>query len=160
MIECRTDINIEAQKVLSKNLKLASIISLVVGVVGAVSYIVLSCFFDSGLLDIMLVFCLPLGFGLVYLVSINNLIKKTGDSTYNVYQFEEEFFNTTTYKGGEVVGTVKYYYKDLKKIKERDGYLLLYINVSNAFLVKESALSESDLATVKSFLRIGINKNK
>ena len=147
MIECRTDINVEAQKVLSKNLKLASIISLVVGIVGALAYIVLSCFFDSGYLDIMLVFCLPLGFGLVYLVSINNLIKKTGDSTYNVYQFEEEFFNTTTYKNGEVVGTVKYYYKDLKKIKERDGYLLLYINVSNAFLVKAVSYTHLTLPT-------------
>ncbi len=159
MIECRTDINIEAQKVLSKNLKLASIISLVIGTVGSLAYIVLSCFFNSGYLDIMLVFCLPFGFGLVYLVSINNLIKKTGDSTYNIYQFEEEFFNISTYKHGEVVGTAKYYYKDLKKVKERDGYLLLYINISNAFLVKESTLSESDLKIVKSFLHIGISQN-
>lgn len=65
MIECKTEINTKAQKVLSKNIKLVSIIMLVIGCVGIAGYIIASCFVSSGYLDVMLVFALPFGYGLV-----------------------------------------------------------------------------------------------
>lgn len=160
MIECKTEINTKAQKVLSKNIKLVSIIMLVIGCVGIAGYIIASCFVSSGYLDVMLVFALPFGYGLVYLVSVNNMIKKAeGNATVNHYQFEEDYFNASSSKNGEIIGTVKYYYKDIKKIKERDGYLLLYVNSINAFMVEESELSENDLTLLKSLLKIGTQKN-
>lgn len=160
MINCKTPIDENAQKALTKKFYIISLIALIVGAIGIVAYIVIGVFVESSYLDIMLVFSLPFGFGLVYVISINKIIKKAvANNIVNEYEFDNDFFNVSSYKNGEVVGTSKVYYKDLYKIKEKDGYIFLYINISNAYIVKEDALSENDQTLLKALLKINKNVN-
>lgn len=161
MLVCKTELDKEAQKALTRTFFILSLISLIVGAVGLVLYIVLNIFLTSSYLDVLLVCSLPFGFGLVYIIMINNIIERTSASKIvNEYTFENDYFMVSSIKNGEVVSTNKIYYKEIYKIKEKDGYLLLYINLSNAYIIKEGNLSSENLTLLKAILKIGKNETK
>lgn len=161
MIVCKTELDKEAQKALTRTFFILSLISLIVGAIGLVLYIVLNIFLTSSYLDVLLVCSLPFGFGLVYIIMINNIIERTSASKIvNEYTFENDYFMVSSIKNGEVVSTNKIYYKEIYKIKEKDGYLLLYINLSNAYIIKEGNLSSENLTLLKAILKIGKNETK
>lgn len=161
MIVCKTELDKEAQKALTRTFFILSLVSLIVGAIGLVLYIVLNIFLTSSYLDVLLVCSLPFGFGLVYIIMINNIIERTSASKIvNEYTFENDYFMVSSIKNGEVVSTNKIYYKEINKIKEKDGYLLLYINLSNAYIIKEGNLSSENLTLLKAILKIGKNETK
>ncbi len=161
MIVCKTELDKEAQKALTRTFFILSLVSLIVGAIGLVLYIVLNIFLTSSYLDVLLVCSLPFGFGLVYIIMINNIIERTSASKIvNEYTFENDYFMVSSIKNGEVVSTNKIYYKEIYKIKEKDGYLLLYINLSNAYIIKEGNLSSENLTLLKAILKIGKNETK
>ena len=161
MIVCKTELDKEAQKALTRTFFILSLISLIVGAIGLVLYIVLNIFLTSSYLDVLLVCSLPFGFGLVYIIMINNIIEMTSASKIiNEYTFENDYFMVSSIKNEEVVSTNKIYYKEIYKIKEKDGYLLLYINLSNAYIIKEGNLSSENLTLLKAILKIGKNETK
>ena len=161
MIVCKTELDKEAQKALTRTFFILSLISLIVGAIGLVLYIVLNIFLTSSYLDVLLVCSLPFGFGLVYIIMINNIIERTSASKIvNEYTFENDYFMVSSIKNEEVVSTNKIYYKEIYKIKEKDGYLLLYINLSNAYIIKEGNLSSENLTLLKAILKIGKNETK
>ena len=78
MIVCKTELDKEAQKALTRTFFILSLISLIVGAIGLVLYIVLNIFLTSSYLDVLLVCSLPFGFGLVYItVSYTHLTLPT-----------------------------------------------------------------------------------
>ena len=161
MIVCKTELDKEAQKALTRTFFILSLVSLIVGAIGLVLYIVLNIFLTSSYLDVLLVCSLPFGFGLVYIIMINNIIERTSASKIvNEYTFENDYFMVSSIKNGEVVSTNKIYYKEINKIKEKDGYLLLYINLSNAYIIKEGNLSSENLTLLKAILKIRKNETK
>lgn len=155
MIKIKTDIDEKAQKAFCKNAVIACIVSLIVGSVGLVSYIVLCAFFNSDFLDIMLVFSIPFGFGLVYLIFINKNIKKTAESKIsNEYEFYDDFFTVASIKNGEEFAREKIYYKDLYKSKEKNEYIFVYVNKARAFIINKNAARREDLQAIKTKLKI------
>ena len=75
MFTAKTDINKEIQKELSRPLYIVSIVTLVIGIVGMVAYVVLGTIFDNPEIEYMLAFSFPFAFGLVLLITINKLCK-------------------------------------------------------------------------------------
>ena len=155
MIKCTTEIDEISQKSLSKYTKIYSIISLVVGSVGLLVYLILGTIFDNQYLDFLLLFSIPFGFGLVFLITLNKNIKNmTNNNFVNSYEFDTDYFNVATSKNGEVVGTQKIYYNNIHKVIERDYYLFIYINKVNAFIVNKNNLSAENLRYLKELLKI------
>ncbi len=106
MIKCTTEIDETSQKSLSKYTKIYSIISLVVESIGLLVYLILGTIFDNQYLDFLLLFSIPFGFGLVFLITLNKSTKNmTNNNFVNSYEFDIDYFNVATSKNGEVVGT-------------------------------------------------------
>lgn len=153
MFTAKTDINKEIQKELSRPLYIMSIVTLVIGIVGMVAYVVLGTIFDNPEIEYMLAFSFPFAFGFVLLITINKLCKNADKiPQYNQYTFEEEYFMVTTYRRGENVGTVKLYYKDLAKSRESKNYIFMYLNKYSAVAVAKDQLSCDELILLRSFL--------
>lgn len=76
MIKIQTDIDEKSQKSLSKTAQIINIILIVVGIIGLLLYVVLSTIFENSYLDILLVFAIPFGIGIVYYILINKNIKR------------------------------------------------------------------------------------
>ncbi len=155
MVICKTEISREVQAELFKNAKIAYIIALVIGSVGLLAYIILSVFIESPYLDALLLFAIPFGFGLVFLISINITIKKAEQNkAENEYVFDDEFFAVTSSRNGDVVGTSKTYYKNIYKAKENKTFILIYLNRQQVFPIKKANLTDDQLAEIKSLLKI------
>lgn len=92
MIKIQTDIDEKSQKSLSKTAQIINIILIVVGIIGLLLYVVLSTIFENSYLDILLVFAIPFGIGIVYYILINKNIKKMAENKFtNAYTFETIF---------------------------------------------------------------------
>ena len=76
MVKVKTAVYKKSQKELSKNTRMAYLISMIVGIVGLVAYVVLGTFIENPYLDVMLIFAVPFGFGLVFYITINKNIKR------------------------------------------------------------------------------------
>lgn len=134
---------------------MAYLISMIVGIVGLVAYVVLGTFIENPYLDVMLIFAVPFGFGLVFYITINKNIKKMTENNFvNEYEFDGDVINVATTKNGEVVGTQKVKIADIYKIKITDEYIFIYINKVNAFIVDKKALSDDELSEIKKILKI------
>jgi hypothetical protein len=161
MFTTKTKIDVEVQKELSKKIYKNSLIALIVGAVGLAVYIVLGTIFENYWLDLLLVFAIPFGFGLVFIITIKKLMKKVEDiNQINEYVFEEVFVNVSTIRNGESVGTAKIYYKDLVKSKETQNYIYMYINKSAALPVKKENLTQDELIVLRSLLKLELLPEK
>lgn len=153
MFSAKTKIDVEIQKELSKKLYTYSLIALIIGSVGLLVYLVLATIFDNPYFDILLIFSIPFGFGLVFILTIKKLIKNVqAINQVNTYVFEENYLNVTTTRNLEVVGTAKLYYKELFKSRETKNYIYMYVNKNSALPVKKENLSQDELIILRSFL--------
>lgn len=159
MIRIKTDINEKAQKSLSKDTINFCIVALVIGSIGLLAYIILATIFENNYLDILLLFSIPFGVGLVYIIFINKNIKAMAESKItNEYEFEENYFNVISSKNGEEFGRQKVYYKDIYKVKEKEEYIFIYINKINAYIIDTTNSNEEDLKIIKNLLNLKINR--
>ena len=78
----------------------------------------------------------------------------TANKITNEYTFEDEYFNVTSYKNEDPVGTQKIYYKDIHNVKENQEYIFIYINKVNAYIIKKSNASDEDLKAVQDILAL------
>ena len=155
MLKVSTVIDAKAQKALSNNTMIASIIALVIGALGIVAYVILSTFINNSYIDILLIFCIPFAIGLIYVITINKNIKAVAVNQFtSEYDFDTDYFNVTSSMNGDIVGTQKVYYRDLYKIREKDEYIFIYINKFNVFIVKKSNISGEDLIALRSLLKL------
>ena len=155
MIECATTINEKVQKDILKTQYIVCLVMLIVGILGTVAYIVLQTIFDNSLFEIMLLFAVFFGFGLVFTISTTSTIKKAGQNPFtNKYEFDADTLHIITLKGEEVVITATTKYSELYKIKETNKYLLLYINKMSVFPILKSEINESDLTEIRKLLKI------
>ncbi len=155
MLKVSTVIDAKAQKALSNNTMIASIIALVIGALGIVAYVILSTFINNSYIDILLIFCIPFTIGLIYVITINKNIKAVAVNQFtSEYDFDTDYFNVTSSRNGDIVGTQKVYYRDIYKIREKDEYIFIYINKFNVFIVKKSNISGEDLIALRSLLKL------
>jgi glucose uptake protein GlcU len=155
MVETISILNKKVQIELSKQPKINSIIAIIVGTIGLLLYIVLSAFFESMLLNFMLLFAIPFSVGLTCLITINKTIEKFKNvDVLNKYVFESDFVTITSFKNNEQVGMSKVYYSQILKIKQTETFIFIYPNKTSAYPVVKQALSENELATLKNLLKI------
>jgi len=161
MIEKNAVVDSNVQKALNKKLWIASLVLLIVGAVGMVSYIIIGVAIknEPEWLDVLLyVFAFMFAFGLVFLITVNktNAAALKNDAKLN-YMFFEDYVLVTSYKGNENVGTLKIYYKELAKVKETKEYIFLYQTKVTALPLLKSDLSEQEKETLLSWFN---NKNQ
>lgn len=156
----RCEINKQVQTELSKTAKRNSIISLVVGIIGLLAYIIISTFKEMFVLEILLwAFAVMFALGLVMLITINKLIKKASENKLICEcEFDEEFMNVTAIKNEEQISYSKVYYKDLIKIKETENYVFLYPNKQMAYPVQKRDIPSNELSILKLKIASAITK--
>ena len=163
MLECETVINADLQVMLVKKQRMYAWIALVIGLIGMIAYIVLGILFESAWVEILLLFALPFGMGLVFIITINKSLKqnKMNFAMVNCYKFEEESFSVITIKDNENIGESKIYYKDIFKIKEIKGFIFIFVNKFSALPIAISKLNTEQLVELKRLLsksRCKLNK--
>ena len=156
MFKCKTKFTIEMQKQLNNTKQKVATIMTAVGAVGVFVYLITAFFLNitDAMVDWMLVFVLPLTLGILMLVTIaktNNAIKKI-DVT-NEYEFNEDHMYISTIRSNENIGKVKFYYKDLVRVKETKDYIYLYQNKASAFPIEKKQLLETDLIILRGILK-------
>lgn len=67
----------------------------------------------------------------------------------NEYAFYENYFTVTTSRRGEEIGSVRFGYADLYKIKEKYGLLQLFTAPNVVYPVDTAALSPEELAALR-----------
>lgn len=162
-MKCKVKIDRKVQDELNKNIQIVSIICLIVGVIGLIAYIVLGAIIESEpfWIEFFLAFSAPFAFGLVMLVINANNKKKVEKAVIeDAFDFQEEFMMVESSKNGEVVSNLKFYYKEIIKVKETNNYLFLYPNKASAFAIPKHDLSEDELNTLKGWVKIAREKSK
>ena len=155
-MKCSVEINEKVQTELNATIKRNSIIFIVIGAILISINIILSvCVGNNYWFDVILwIGALLFAFGLIYLLTVNKLKKQVAkDNSICNYEFEEEYMNIATSKNGEVVSNVKFYYKDIVKIKESENYWFLYPNKTAAYPIEKSKLTPEELSTLKMWVQ-------
>ena len=138
----------------SNHLTKLSIIFTIFGAVFLIGYIITEVLSIEDF-DYLLgsgIFVFSVGLGLLLMSKYN--MKKMSDKKFaNQYEFDEHFINISTCQNNEVVGTLKLYYKDIKKVKENDKYILLYINFLSAFIIEKVNASAEEIEKIKDILK-------
>ena len=154
LITVKTEMNESVLKDYYKKTIRMSIIWAIFGVVFLIGHIITEVLSIEDF-DYLLgsgIFVLCVGLGLLLMSKYN--IKKMCDKKFeNQYEFDEHFINISTCQNNEVVGTFKLYYKDIKKVKENDKYILLYINFFSAYIVKKANASVEEIEKIKDILK-------
>ena len=161
MFKCAVEIDEDLQKEANEKVWIISLTSAIIGVVGLISYIILSIFFKSIWLTLLLcVMAFAFGFGIVYMFVINRINKKSvnKESTDELEIFED-YIDLKTIKNGEVIVTLKTYYKDLFRIRETKNFLFLYINRSSALAVPKKVFTPEEYLTIKGWASKYLQKN-
>lgn len=151
MFKCAVEIDEKLQKEANEKVWLISLTSTIIGAVGIILYIILSIFFKSIWLILLLcVMAFAFGFGVIYMLVINRINKKSvSKESIDELEIYEEYVNLNTIKNGEIIVTLKTYYKDLFRIRETKNFLFLYINRSSALAVPKQSFTEEEYSTIK-----------
>ena len=155
MIETNVKVDASLQKELNGKSKLISLIMMIIGAVGLIVYVLLGTFIpgEPKWVELFLLFAIPLGVGLVCLVTINITNKKSleGDRELKLV-FSEESYIVSEIKNGEKVAEVNVYYKDVLKTRETQNYFFIYQSQTIAHPVKKSDLTTEQLEQVKKLI--------
>ncbi len=156
MIEITTVLTKEVQKSMTKKIWVGSWIALAIGAIGMLLYVFSELIWGAQKwTEFLLIFALPFGFGLVYIIMLNKIYKKPLDEqNVNIYQFEPEGFTVVTFRGETNTGSMLVSYEQIAKVKETADYLFLFVNKFSAFAVKKTDTSPSDIETIKSYLGV------
>jgi len=150
-MKCTVKIDENVQRELNDQMWVVSLISLIVGSVGLASYIVISVFVESVWLELLLwPMAFAFGVGLTLLISIKKINKKSvQNNLIDNLEIEEDYVVSTTMKNGEIISTLKTYYKDLLKVKETENFLFLYINKASAVPIPKQSFSPEEFSLIK-----------
>lgn len=151
MFKCSVKVNQQMQKELNEKLWRYSIISVIVGALGILAYIIFGGADDSIWWDMFLwSFAFFFGFGIIMLFTVKKVNKNSVErNIVDEIELNETYLTETITKNGEVIATNKHYCKDFLKIRETENYLFLYVNKASAVPVLKSAFSPEELSTIK-----------
>lgn len=151
MIEVTTVLTKKIQKSMTKKVYVSSWIALIIGLIGLLSYF----FVDEPWANWLMVFALPFGFGLVYIITLTKLYKKPmNEKNVNIYQFDNDYITIINFTDGQTSGILKVFYNQIIKIKETKGYLLLFLTKFSALPVSKENLNDNELQTLKALLTL------
>ena len=160
---CKIDKNV--QKEVNFKVFVVSLVFLIVGIVGVVSYIILGGFVfktEPKWLNYMLwASSILFAFGLIYIIiNFTTNKKSVAQNLADESEFFEDHLTLNSYKNGEQIGTAKVYYKDILKLKETKHYIFLYISAFQAVAVNKQDLTQEDISKLKLLVLEAKNKVK
>lgn len=145
------EVDEEAGKKLKKWLKIAWI----VGLIGIIVNLIISCTVyldaekDPLWLEIELyASAILFAFGLVLTLTVKSTEKKAQAYTMNAenrYEFFDDCVVTSSYRGEDKFAEVKNYFTEFTKIKKTEHYVLLHLGMRGAYPVEIAALTEEQL---------------
>ena len=153
MIECTTVISEKTQRELTKKTYIFSIISLVAGIIGIALYITLGTIINEPWTEIFLIFALPFGFGLIFIITLDtNYRTLKNNAMVNFYMFNDDNLSITTMKNNENIGTSQISYNNIIKVNENKNYLFLYLNRVSVLPIDKRTLSNDDVNKIKEII--------
>lgn len=159
----------EIQKKFSHKLYIASVISLVIGSVGLAAYLVTSVSYDfiydfiPEWCNAFLLFAVPFGFGLVFLLTLKSQIKNSRklEGIKNVYEFYSDCILARELRGGLQTGVVRFTYDNIVKTKDDEDMLYFYYQVKTlAYPLEKNSLTPAELNTVKKLLGMPVGADE
>lgn len=153
-IKCTFDCFEKAQIELVKNVKIFSIIGIVVGALLLVAYIVIGTIFEEEpVYNNVFLFtgAIVLVVGIMCFVITRQGIKtaKQNADVKNEYEFFSDCFVVKSNKIGDEIGMSKIYWSSVGRVKETESFLFLYIPMRKvAFAVPKSSLSHKEYDTI------------
>lgn len=132
MESIHTTINKELVIELFRNRKIASIISIIIGLICFIINFIISVIYDyNQTLKIIITFIFALMWigGIAVLLSIKKNVKDFDNKTIESdATFYDDYINIVSFNGDIQIEDVKHFYKDLLFFKEKKNYVLIYIN--------------------------------
>ena len=155
MIEITTVLTKDVQKAMTKRIWIYSWIAFSIGLIGILLYLTSDFIWnEQEWTKFLLVFAIPFGFGITYIIMLKKLYKLPLDErNVNIYQFEDDGFTVITFKGNINTGSARITYDQIVKIKETGEYLFLFVNKFSAFAIKKNDVSISDIETIKMYVQ-------
>ena len=115
----------------------------------------LRTFIESPVLDVMLIFAVPFGVGLVLYLVLNANIKQPAQKNYvNRFEFNDETLDIATMQHDEVIATYKLHYNEIVKVKETEKYYFVYIAKFSAYIISKENLTEDEKNKINKLLKI------
>lgn len=163
-VSCRIDA--QTQKDFTKPVRTGSLITMLLGVLLLGTYITLFVLDGSVievgeilLIAILIWGALFFGMGLVFLLTVRKNIKRAAElNATNEYSFYEGYMTVSTVRRGENIGTVKLYYSDFVKKRERKREFLLYPNASSIYLIPKGELGAGEIEFLRRVLHLPARK--
>lgn len=147
---------------MSKKLYIGSILALVVGSVGLAAYLVVGVWYyaltETDLVwgDALLVFAVPFGFGLIFVITLNKQYKQaaaTSDCMLR-YEFFADYILLREFRRGELTGTAKFLYSQIVSVRQNKEFLYFAFIKPAPYPLWKPLLTEEELNTVKSLLHL------
>ncbi len=159
-IKCEVSDFVKVQKEFSAKLFYFSLVALIIGIVGTLAYIVLGTILeDARWVEVLLVFCVPLAIGLVFLLSRRSLIKQSYKNvgSTNIYEFFSDCLIMREARGGMEIAVVRVNYNDIVKVKETANYVFFFYRLRNiAYPIDKNVLTVAEINTVKKLFKMSI----
>ena len=155
MIENETVIDIGVQKALMRKPLVLSCIAMTIGLIGVVLYFILGMRFDTIWTELLLLFAIPLGMGLVLVINYFKNIKRYNHDKFivNCYRFDEYCFEAITMKGEECLGQNIFTYDKVYKISKTKKYLFIFVNKYSALPIARYKLSKEEDTELLKYLK-------
>ncbi len=159
MIKITSGLDAESFKEFGKSSRILSWVAMILGLLGIIGFGIEWALTGVSTIVYIMIFTATFILGLVFFIMLRTNSKKLIENNYvNDFTFEDDAFNVTTHKNGEVISTRKIYYKEVSKIKESDLYLFIYVDRTAAFVVKKQDASKEDFNEVLNLINNGMKK--
>ena len=139
-----TKMDREAQKIISRSLFSCIITAFVLTAVLLFLWLIVFLIGEEEInASLIVISCAPALIGVLILIYYRHLLKKAdGELSRNEYDFGERTVKVTAIRKGSFTGSAELDYADIRKVKRRKKFLLLYVKGMGAFLVDMNELGE------------------
>jgi len=166
MIENKTKYDLEVQKVANK--PAVKMVLITVGIL-ALAFIVAGIFKLKSELEIGIGFIL--GGIIVFLVfffkyekmllkNITKGNKQLSENSYQYYCFMDDNIKIEFEKDNKIIGSSLLKYSDVFKVKEIDGYFLIYISKVQMYIVRKSSMVSGSVDDVRKIMKDNVTNYK
>lgn len=154
----QTVLSEKIQKRYLRTLFIVALICLVIGAVGVVAYIAVGVTMEMNFgetpawCEALLVFAVPFAFGLIFVLTVNSLIRQArkNSGVINEYEFFSDCLMAREIRGGEVCANVCINYNQIVKTKQVGEYFFFFYQVKTlSYPIDTTDLTEAELNTIK-----------
>lgn len=154
MIETVAILNRKVQIELTRKNKMLSIILLILGSLGLITFVVMESIKSDIIYGLLLLSALPFTVGLISLVFINKSIRNFKfNNVLNNYQFNTDHFIVRSFKDNEEIGMSKIEYSQIFKTMETKTFLFVFTNQVSAYPIIKATLSNEQMEQIKSLIK-------